>query len=281
MDRSLTQAAANQFQSDLYQAIRTASYNGTVYPNGQKAKEALIRSQNLIRLFHESSKISLNTSLSKKLPLDWKCHPPVGQNSPELKIFGKLKGKDQDIVFLRDAQIPELINDGPNQGETDCVGRGASSTSIVVGVRSQMSSVDKNFDTLMERAFAETLNLRLRMPTLCMGEFYVLPIKELDDQAMLSNEVKFKTRKVNVDKFVKTFNSFSGRPDLEIENQYKYDATGLLFIDFNETQPILIFNENDMSNAGFPDSTCDLFQKIKPENFDLRLIERYNLIHAL
>jgi hypothetical protein len=281
MQFQATQHAALTFQYDLFHAITSATYNGTRYDNGQKAKEALIRSQNLIRLIHEATKVSVKSILDNNDPGKWTVFPSVGQSAPELKIYGKLKGKDQDLVYLSERQVPEVITDGPNQGEIDSVGISASASSIVVGIRSQMSSVDKNFDTLMERAFAETLNLRLRMPTIVMGEVYVLPLNELDDQAMLQNKVAFRQRPVNVDKFVKTFHSFSGRSDLNIQNQYKYDSTALVFLDLKTNPPKVIFNEHDLANEGYSDKTCELFRGLKPERFEERLYEKYELIQQL
>lgn len=281
MDINHIQQAVNQFQLDLFNAVTTASYNGSVYDNGQKAKEALIRSQTLICLIHESTKKSIYSTLAAHSNYTWQCHPPLNQSSPELKIYGKLKGKDQDVVFLRDPMTSEIIADGPNQGEIDNVGFNATKNSIVVGVRSQMSSVEKNFDTLMERAFAETLNLRLRIPSLVMGEVYLLPLKELDDKKMEVNEVRFKSRKVNVGKFTKIFNAFTGRENLAIENQYKYDASALLLVDLEQTPPKVIFNEADLSNEGFSDEICNMFAAVKPEGFDVRLVNQYNNIQNL
>jgi hypothetical protein len=169
MNKTLLQQSINKFQSDLFNAIKTKSYNGTSYQNGQKAKEALIRSQTLIFNVHESVKQSFYKTLTANTTYTWSVHPPLNQTTPELKIYGKLKGKDQDIVYLRTPIKNTVIEDGPNIGQVDSVGIEATMRSIIIGVRSQMSSVDKNFDTLMERAFAETLNLRLRAPVITSG----------------------------------------------------------------------------------------------------------------
>lgn len=275
MDINLLQVAINSFKQDLFKAITTAEYDNKQYPNGQKAKEALIRSQNLIIKIHDSTKESFYAKLKKDTSFDWKVYPPIGEKSPELKIYGKLKGKDQDLVFLRNEFKPEIIKEGPNSGEVDTVGVEAIKNSIVIGVRSQMSSVDKNFDTLMERAFAETLNLRLRVPALCMGEVYVLPLIELDDQAMLKNEIAFFRRSVNIPKFIKTFNAFSGRKDLSIEEQYKYDASALVLIDLQTENPTIVRNGDDLKKYNFDDETCELFNNISPDGFDNRLSKSY------
>ncbi len=275
MDKTLLQRSINKFQTELFNAIQTKTYNGASYPNGQKAKEALIRSQTLIFNIHEAVKQSFYKTLSANTKFQWTVHPPLNQTTPELKIYGKLKGKDQDLVFLRTPTNRTVIESGPNVGQIDTVGLDATKRSIVIGVRSQMSSVDKNFDTLMERAFAETLNLRLRAPEITMGEVYLLPIEELDDQAMLQNKVVFCGRKVKVEKFVRTFDSFSGRADFRLDDQYKYDASALVLLDLKQTPPKIIFNSADLKQYGYSDEICAMFQHISAEGFDERLLLNY------
>lgn len=280
MDLSLLGNAVAAFQNALFAAIRTATYNGKAYENGQKAKEALIRSQSLIMRIHESTKVSVLATLQKNFCDEWAVHPPVGFNSPELKIFGLLKGKNQDLVFLKDSPSPSTFKEGPNFGVKDSIGEKATSTSIVIGVRSQMSSVNKNFDTLMERAFAETLNLRLRTPILCMGEVYLLPLRELDDKAMLTNNIAFKKEKVNIEKFIRIFNAFSDRQSVRVEEQYKYDASCLVLIDLEKTPAKVITSGSELKGYGVPVNLCSQFDNIAPANFDKRLIAQYKKFHG-
>ena len=65
MEMSLLQTAIAEIKSELEQTIRTAIYKGKYYGNGQRAKEALIRSQNLIMKIHEVVKISLESRTQK------------------------------------------------------------------------------------------------------------------------------------------------------------------------------------------------------------------------
>ena len=213
MNLNLLQVAINGMKQALEEAIETATFNGKHYDDGQAAKEALIRSQRLILPIHEVVKRSLAEELQRR-KRRFEIHPSIGKSAPELKISGFIKAKDQDVVVLFDGDeaAAEEIQDGPLAGEKDEVGRRQSERSIVIGVRSQMSSVAKNFDTLMERAFAETLNLRLRLPELTMAEVYVLPVAEYDNAAMTNNEVAWKRRTVNVAKFIKTFLAITHRP---------------------------------------------------------------------
>lgn len=281
MDLDLLKNAVSKFQEALFSAIKTATYNGNIYGNGQKAKEALIRSQSLIMKIHESTKVSVLNTLQANFDNNWVVHPPVEANSPELKIFGLLKGKNQDLVFLKDAQRPLTFDDGPNFGAIDTVGEQATSTSIVIGIRSQMSSVDKNFDTLMERAFAETLNLRLRTPILCMGEVYLLPLRELDSKAMENNQVEFKREKVNIEKFIRIFNAFSDRQSVRVEEQYKYDATCLVLVDLEQSPAKVITSGSELQEYDVPASLCSHFDSIAPVDFDKRIVAQYKKFHNI
>jgi hypothetical protein len=48
MDKIVLQKSINKFKKKLFDTITSAAYNGKIYDDGQKAKEALIRSQSLI-----------------------------------------------------------------------------------------------------------------------------------------------------------------------------------------------------------------------------------------
>lgn len=180
---SLSKAVA-QFKTVLEKTIRSSTFNGEKKANGQIAKESLIRSSRLINLLHETVKTSIDAELKRQGIKAFSVHPPLGATMPELKVFGLLKAKDQDLVFLFDECKESKIDNGPLAGQIDNVGLAATQRAIVIGVRSQMSSIAKNIDTLLERTFAETLNLRLRLTTLTMGEVYLLPVYEYDDTAM-------------------------------------------------------------------------------------------------
>ena len=248
MNLILLQQAVNAMKIDLESAITTATYGGASYRNGQLAKEALIRSSTLIMQLHEVVKRSLIAELEAESRA-YSIYPPLGRKSPELKITGFIKAKKQDIVVLFDEDQPqsEKIAGGPLDGVTDPVGKTQSERSIVISVRSQMSSVNKNFDTLMERAFAETLNLRLRLPRLVMGEVYLLPVYEYDSEAMKTNTVKFQQGKVDIEKFIRTFLGISGRTwDEKFDDVYKYERSALVLVDFRQNPPKLYLTLEDL-----------------------------------
>lgn len=283
MNLDLLEDATTEIKETLEDCIRNSSYGGRSYNDGRAAKTALIRSSTLIDRIHEVVKSSLCSELDKR-GLQHTVYPPLGSSSPELKICGLLKGKRQDVTILMgdDSPSPEEIEEGPLAGTQDPVGLSQSERSIVVGVRSQLSSVAKNFDTLMERAFAETLNLRLRLPRLVMGEVYMLPVVEYDDTVMTSNEVRFCRGFVPVRRFIETFLAISDRdPHDTDEELYKYERSALILLDFRESPVRSFLTLDDLQQAGIvPDGYERRFSRLSPRGFASDLIDAYVARHG-
>jgi len=279
MNTELLQNALSQFKFQYEHAVITATLDGKTYTNGEQAKQAVIRSQRLIMHVHEAAKISL----SKQLHLsgrEFAVFPPIGHSKPELKVTGFLKPKDQDLTFLFDGDTPrqETITTGMRAGQLDKVGRNISERSLVIGLRSQMSSVNKNFDTLMERAFAETLNLRLRIPGLVMGEIYLLPSYEYMSKPMKDNHVEFNEKPVNIEKFIQTFNMISGRIDInDIKQAYKYERSALVVADFKCNPPHVFKSHAELvQHELIPSNTTANYDLISPFGFSRDILK----IHA-
>lgn len=286
MDINLLQTKIQEIESEIRQTVTSGSFtkvNGelVVKENGLQAREALIRSEKLIQRIHEVTKVSLNNELINRGINQFKVHPPLGSPSPELDVWGLLKKKKQDVVILFQNLNKEMITEGPLKGNFDLLGKSATSNSIVIGVRSQLSSIDKNFDTLMERAFAETMNLRLRHPQLIMGEVYMIPVKEYDERAMRENKIVFKTKFTNVEKFISIFNGITGRmnPD-DIYESYKYEKSALILVDFSQN-PVRIFkNLEELKSEGIVSRNYnEKYDLLAPQNFASGLINSYLLRH--
>lgn len=284
MNLELLQQAVNGMKRDLEAAITTATFNGRNCADGHVAKQALIRSQGLIFPIHEVVKRSLAEELQRRRRR-FEIHPPLGATGPELNISGFIKAKDQDVVVLFDGDtaVAEQIQDGPLAGEQDVAGRRQSERGIVIGVRSQMSSVAKNFDTLMERAFAETLNLRLRLPGLTMGEVYVLPVVEYDDLAMLNNQVAWKRRAVNVVKFIKTFLAITHRaPENPQADLYKYERSALVLVDFRPVQARIYLTLDELRRDNLvPADFRGNFAMLSPDGFAQNLLDMHAARHPI
>ena len=293
MDMNLLAKAIEEIKKDIDYAVKHSSFinsygevqthnsKGEKFENGLKAREALIRSEKLIQKIHELTKVSLDKELKNKGFSEYEIHPPLGQPSPEKDVWGLLKKKKQDVVILFKQPSKEKITEGPLKGDYDLLGKEATKNSIVIGVRSQLSSIDKNFDTLMERAFAETMNLRLRHPYLIMGEVYLIPVKEYDEQAMKNNVISFKDKFTNVEKFISIFNGISDRQNhTDILESYKYEKSALILVDFSQS-PVKVYTTiQELKEDGIVSQSFDGdYNLIAPQNFTKGLIKKYQIRH--
>lgn len=148
----------------------------SIVNGGVKGKESMIRSSQLINLIHDAVKYELiQRGVSRE-----QIFPHFGETKPEVKLAGFLKQKDQDVcVVPRNVRrSPLTIDWGPMafQRKSDPYGFEYSNNTLVINVRSQMSSLAKNSDTLFERTFAEAQNLHMRYPNMVLGEVYLIPI---------------------------------------------------------------------------------------------------------
>ena len=128
--------ALTRIKNELEKSITTAEFNGELYDNGVAAKQALIRSQKLINYIHETVK----SEVVKYGINPEKLYPKLNSTKPEITIQGLLKAKKQDICISPNP----ILEDGP---EIEKV--------IIINVRSQLSSLQKNIDTLHERTFVK------------------------------------------------------------------------------------------------------------------------------
>lgn len=180
-------------------------------------------------------------------------YPHFGDTKPELKMAGFLKQKDQDICIVPSniRKVPTTINWGPLafENKTDPYGFDYSTNTLVVNVRSQMSSLAKNSDTLFERTFAEAQNLHMRYPNIVLGEVYLIPVHEYDDNLVKRNQVGFHDRQTNIEKYISFFNSINNRSTGG--EDYAYERCALLVVDFNRSQPYLFRNSAELKSAGY------------------------------
>lgn len=215
---------------------------------GSKGKESTIRSSVLINLIHDAVKHEFIVRGIKPQNI----FPPLGATKPELKLAGFLKQKDQDVCIVPSniRQTLTTINWGPLafENKKDPYGMEYSTNTLVINVRSQMSSLAKNSDTLFERTFAEAQNLHMRYPNMVLGEVYLIPVHEYDDELVKNNQVGFKARQTNVEKYISFFNSINGRTIGGAD--YSYERCALLIVDFNKPQPHLFKNSRELKEAG-------------------------------
>lgn len=219
-------------------------YEETIKIGGRKGTHSLIRSQKLINIIHNYIKeqlVSYGVNPNK-------IQPPINQTKPELTMAGFLKKKSQDISIIPDDFKEEEITEGVLIGQKDEIGKAVLSKSISINIRSQLSSIAKNFDTLYERTFAEALNLHLRIPKLVMGEVYLVPLVAYDPDKINNKEIGWK-EKLPIT-YIPAFREINNRKSEDIDD-YKYERVCLLIVDFRGEKPIIIEDSEQLHKMGW------------------------------
>lgn len=220
----------------------------SIIQGGTVGKESCIRSSALINIIHDAVKYEL---IEYGIRRDF-IFPHLGETKPEIKLAGFLKQKKQDICIIPGEmeKNPENISWGPLafQNKYDLYGYEYSTNTLVINIRSQMSSLSKNSDTLFERTFAESMNLHMRYPNIVLGEVYLIPLYEYDDELVKRNKVGFKNRHTDVERYISFFNSINNR--VNNGDVYKYERCALLIVDFRPENPILYRSIEELKATG-------------------------------
>jgi hypothetical protein len=192
----------------------------------------------------------------------------------ELKLAGFLKTKTQDISIVPDnIQINPTIL-GYNtmmNGYNDVYGDLFTESILSINVRSQLSSVTKNFDTLYERTFAESVNLHLRLPNMVLGEVYLIPVNEYDKD---SSTISF--NRIDVSKYIEAFQAINMRSSRKDDN-YKYERCCLLIVDFKRAIPKIYNSTNELIQDGvLPTTTSSSLVNLDYPNFIDDILQIYS-----
>lgn len=231
------QNAVNGIKRLIEDAIRQGGVTG---------KNNLIRSQQPVNLLHDAVKSAF---IAQGVNTNLIC-PKLGTHRGELKLAGRLKFKDQDICLLPNniqQQVETIAFDGLLNGEQDSYGKDYTEHILSVNVRSQLSSIEKNFDTLYERTFAETVNLHLRCPNMVLGEFYMIPVKPYNDEDAKNNSVSF-LNAIDLEKYIKAFSALNNRNMANGEG-HKYERICLLIVDFDNPVPVIYNTTQELMDA--------------------------------
>ncbi len=249
----------------------------SIIDGGVEAKNNLIRTQGPICILHDVAKASF---MRLGVNPDY-INPPYGEHNGELKLSGFFKCKDQDICILPgnvSAEEEILLFDGILKGKKDPFGFDLTQKILSVNVRSQLSSIAKNFDTLYERTFAEALNLHLRCPNMVLGEFYMIPVFEYDDNLAKEHRVGFKNnRKIqeHIQKYIYSFGAVNNRSTISGE-EYKYERVCLLIVDFNRDTPKIYNTDDELKADGLlPEHTTASINNMNFSTFASTLMSIY------
>lgn len=164
-------------------------------------------------------------------------------------------------------KIQERIIHGYCKGENDKFGFNVTERTLSINVRSQLSSLGKNVDTLYERTFAESLNLHLRCRNMCLGELYLIPTHEYN-----KNQTK-----VKVEKYLNAFNAISVRNNVVSDlDLYKYEQICLLIVDFRPEIPKIYSSDQELKQDNMlpQDSTASI-SNLTFDRFIPSLLETY------
>jgi hypothetical protein len=246
----------------------------TIKKYGEKGKTSLIRSQMPIKLIHEAIKTSLiNAGIN---PANIK--PSLGSSSGELKLSGFLKRKDQDICVMPNLITPiaETMADGLLAGEIDSFGFNLTESIISINVRSQLSSLGNNTDTLYERTFAESLNLHIRCPKICLGEVYMIPVFEYDKHIAQTKHVAWIEKMTSIENYIKAFSAINLRAN-ETDANYKYERVCLLIVNFKEPVPKIYNTDDELKTDGLiPRGSTVSIEHLNYSDFVSELVAVYS-----
>jgi len=231
-----------------------------------------IRSSQIINNIHEAVKYEVINKLLINYNINNpSIYPPIGSRNPELQLAGFIKRKKQDICIVPNINRTQELLSGGLLGEYDDFGQIYTDKTLSINVRSQISSIDKNFDTLIERTFAESTNLHLRCHNMVLGEVYLLSIFDFnkDKQTYLSSQI--------IEKYIKAFHSISDRSNNRTDLHYKYEATCLLIVDFSQPIPKIYNSTQELIDNGFLDSNTTIrYEGLEWNSFFDKILNIYN-----
>jgi len=224
---------------------------------GRKALTSLIRSQKLINYLHEYVKEKL-----KENGIDEsKIFPALGKSRGEIELYGYLKSKRQDILVM--PKLPEkrknrkkgeskfleyVVNGGVIDGEKEKHKFTTLEKSLSINIRSQLSKTAGNFSTMVERQYAESMNLHMRFKKLVMGEIYLMPIMGNDYKKAAKKVVNW-NEKFPI-KIIPLFRELNKRTKTNTDF-YKYERNCLLLVDFRKKTPKVFSTAKELKKLGF------------------------------
>lgn len=169
---------------------------------------------------------------SPKTPID----PKKFQIMPEATVYGSHKNKNADVVMSQHANGPLII----------------------IGIRSQMSSVGNNIANYYEGIIGECISLHDRFPMAVIGYIYLLPTFGITKDKK-TNEIK--RERVDLERAEKLFSKITDRCDWRGPHD-KYEHFAFLKVDFESRSPELLPVTNErLALSGFFDKLIDTYNE--------------------
>ena len=188
----------------------------TIYLN---APNAAVRGQTFINILH-------NYCVDELVNIG----VPREKIFKEATLYGSHKAKDVDVAAI------DRFN-GPF---------------IIVGIRSQMSSVSKNILTYYEEIIGDCISLHDRFPMAVIGYIYLLPTRSI--KPGYENEI------VDVQRAENLFRLITERGDWR-NSKDKYEHFAFLKVDFTSDPPILLDTNPQLRIDDFFDKIKNTFNE--------------------
>ncbi|HEU0086242.1 MAG TPA: hypothetical protein VFQ77_01065 [Pseudonocardiaceae bacterium] len=194
---------------------------------------AAVRGQAFIKQLHDY----LGTELSARLTADARRRGI--KVVFEAKILGSHKPKDVDVSII-----------DPENGPL-----------MMIGVRSQMSSIGKNALNYYEGIIGECISLQDRFPMSTIGYIYLMPLRAIKD----GRQKEF----IDHGRYARMYAAITGRAGQEYKSiRGIYDQFSYLVIDFAQNPPAVrddlvaaAVPDSDLAIATFIDRIIDTFQR--------------------
>ena len=125
---------------------------------------------------------------------------------------------------------------------------------IIIGIRSQMSSISKNLLTYYEEIIGDCISLHDRFPMAVLGYVYLLPKRPI--KTGLSETA-------NLDRAENLFEHITGRNDWR-DAKDKYEHFAFLKVDFDTDPPTIMDTIPLLSIDSFFDKILETYNNRKP-----------------
>lgn len=180
----------------------------------EKSPEAAVRGQKFIKVLHKHLSADFEARLTKQ------AKKRGIQIVLEATIFGSHKPKDVDISVV-----------DPENGPL-----------MMVGIRSQMSSIGKNALTYYEGIIGECISLQDRFPLATIGYVYLMPLRPIKEGK--EKEV------VPHSRYAQMYQAIAGRRGQDYSSKRGiYDQFAYMVVDFKPDPPTL---RDDLVTAAAP-----------------------------
>ena len=190
-----------------------------------------VRGQAFINLLHEGISADLDAQLSNQ------AKRRKVSVVKEAKIYGSHKSKDVDVSVV-----------DPQNGPL-----------VMIGVRSQMSSVGKNALTYYEGIIGECISLQDRFPMAVFGYVYLMPVRPI--------KVGKESESIDHLRYARMYDAITGRSgQLYRDIRGIFDEFAYMVVDFDTSPPklreeLLGTPEHDLSIETFVERIIRTFKQ--------------------